>query len=84
MTPTIDPKLAAALRPLAADELQALESSLVENGGARDPIVTWRGFVLDGHNRLDICKRRGLRFETIEARGIDTHEQAVEWIHQNQ
>jgi len=34
----------------------------------RDALVTWQGIVLDGHNRLAICRKHGLTYNTT---GID-------------
>ena len=61
----IDPQFKALIPPLAPEELAGLEASLKAEG-CRDALVTWRGLLLDGHNRLEICKRHKLKFKTTE------------------
>lgn len=39
------------MRPLSADEYASLET-LVRRDGCREPLVVWRGVVIDGHNWL--------------------------------
>ena len=47
-------------RPLTKDEFSSLFDSIKEHG-LRDPIVTNdKGVVLDGHNRLRICRKLGI------------------------
>ena len=85
----IDAALAALIPPLSADELGELEASLVEHGGARDPLIVWdRGeslppILLDGHNRLAICRRLGLPFSAKGLRFGD-RDQAARWMERNQ
>lgn len=50
--PKINPAFRALIPPLFPDELAQLEANIVADG-CRDPLVTWRGQLLDGHNRLD-------------------------------
>jgi len=85
----IDEELAALIPPLAADELRELEASLLEQGGARDPLIVWdRGdgshpVLLDGHNRLAICRRLRLPFTAKGLRFAD-RDQAAKWMERNQ
>jgi hypothetical protein len=51
----IDPEFRALVFPLTEAELTGLEESLLAEG-CRDALVTWRGFLLDGHHRLEICR----------------------------
>jgi hypothetical protein len=83
--PVIDPEFAALLPPLPMDTLTLLERSIARTGGARDPLTTWRGILLDGHQRFAICKRLHLPFKTEEVgRVIETREEAMLWIEENQ
>jgi hypothetical protein len=85
----IDEEFAALIPPLSSDELRELESSLVEHGGARDPLIVWdRGddlspILLDGHNRMAICKRLGLPY-TVNAQRFKSRGEAAEWMERNQ
>jgi hypothetical protein len=86
---TIDDEFASLIPPLAADERKELEASLVEHGGARDPLIVWdRGdavppILLDGHNRVEICWRLGLPY-TVKGIRFESKEQALAWMRRNQ
>lgn len=83
----VDAEFAALIPPLSAEERQQLEENIVENGGARDPLVVWASkgklTILDGHNRYEICTRLGLSFDIEEMRFSD-RSHAEEWIIRNQ
>jgi len=81
---TIDDEFRALIPPLRDDERAQLEANLFAAGRARDPLVTWRGILLDGHNRYEICTRLGLQFEVVEASGVETRDDAKLWIVRNQ
>ncbi len=50
--------------PLAADEKDQLEKSIVAEG-CRDPLVVWNGTIIDGHNRYEICQKHSIPFRVI-------------------
>ncbi len=87
-TPTpelhIDPEFRSLCPPLTSNELMQLEANLVAERGCRDPLVVWSGTLLDGHNRHEICTRRALPFKTVEANGVASRADALEWIVTNQ
>jgi len=62
--PVVDPELRSLIPPLTPDEFSQLERNLMDEG-CRDPLVTWRGTLLDGHNRLTICERHGIPYATL-------------------
>ena len=84
---TIDHIFAGYIPDLSDEELSQLEANLVENGGARDPLVVWRNggkdILLDGHNRYEICTRLALRYE-IDPLEFETRDEAADWIDRNQ
>lgn len=82
MTLTIDPEFRALIPPLTSEERAQLEANLIADG-CRDPLVTWHGAILDGHNRHDICQARGIAFRTVEACCAD-RDAAKVWIIRNQ
>ena len=61
----IDPEFAALIPPLSRDELAQLERSLLEEGCC-DPLLLWRGKLIDGHNRLALCRKHRLPFRMEE------------------
>jgi len=67
---------------LAPEEYALLEKSIVSNG-CRDAILTWNGFIVDGHNRYAICQKHGLHYD-IEEMDFDTEQDALVWIINNQ
>jgi ParB-like chromosome segregation protein Spo0J len=77
-----NPKFQQLIPPLAPEELAQLESNLVADG-CRDPLVTWEGTLLDGHNRLAICERLGIKFDT-RAIKLPDENAAMVWIIHNQ
>lgn len=86
---TVDAEFAATIRPLEADEKRELEAAIVEHGGARDALVVWDvgdgapPILLDGHNRLKICRRLGLPF-ALKALSFATRNEAAAWMRRNQ
>ena len=78
----IDPEFKALIPPLAPEELAQLEANIVADG-CRDPLVTWRGILIDGHNRFAICSKHGLEFQTVE-REFEDQSHVIEWIIRNQ
>ena len=54
MTLTIDPEFAGKIPPLTDEELQQLEENILEDGRVINPLITWNGVIVDGHNRFRI------------------------------
>ncbi len=82
MKPIIDPEFAALIPPLAKEELEQLESNLLAEG-CRDPLIIWRGILIDGHNRFAICERHGLAYATHQV-DLPDRDAALVWIARNQ
>ena len=66
------------IRPAKKKDLAKLERSLVAEG-CKSPISVWKGTIVDGHKRYEICKRRGISFATIEM-PFACRESAIAWI----
>lgn len=78
----IDPEFAKICPPLTQEEYGLLEQSIIAEG-CRDPIVTWNGTIVDGHNRYKICNKHNVRFTTHRASFKDRQE-VKWWIIKNQ
>ena len=80
----IDPELGALAPPLSLEERVQLEENLICEG-CRDALVVWKGqdILLDGHNRYQICRQKGLEFKTIELE-LANRDEAKAWIIRNQ
>lgn len=70
------------IRPLHRQEYLQLEENILKDG-CRDPIITWNGYIVDGHNRYEICQKHGISFNTVEM-GFESKEDAIAWICANQ
>ncbi len=76
----IDPELRDLLPPLTSDEYKQLEKNIVENGFDRNfPIMEWRGFIVDGHNRYNICEKHNIEFISGTL-AYETKEEVMEWM----
>lgn len=51
---TVDPEFQGKIPPLTAEEYKQLEENIVSDGEIYEPIVTWNGVIVDGHNRWKI------------------------------
>ncbi len=68
-----------ALLPAQTQLEKAELEKLILAEGCRDALVTWRGFIADGHNRYDICTRHGKSFDTRELDAASEEEVKI-WI----
>lgn len=76
----IDPELRDLLPPLTSEEYKQLEKNIIENGFDRNfPIMEWQGFIVDGHNRYDICKKHNIE-PIIGTLAYETKEEVMEWM----
>lgn len=78
----INPTFAALIPPLTKDEREGLEQSIRQDG-IRDPIITWRGQIIDGHNRYEIARKLGVSFNVVEREFTD-ESAAKAWMIHNQ
>lgn len=68
--------------PLTADEYSQLEANCIAEG-IRDAILTWNGFIIDGHNRYEIANKHGLKYRTEEKK-FESENDVKEWMILNQ
>lgn len=66
------------IRPLRRQEYLKLEVSL-KNEGCLSPIKVWRGYIVDGHNRYEICHKCEIPFATEEME-FEYKEEVIAWI----
>lgn len=69
--------------PLSSDEVTGLEQSLLREG-CRDPLVTWKNYIIDGHHRYAICQKHNIEFHVIEKNDLETELDAKLWMINNQ
>lgn len=80
----IDPELRDLLPPLQDDELKQLEDNICKNGFDKNfPIMTWHGYIADGHNRYNICKKHNIEFVHGQLEFVNKDE-VIRWILETQ
>jgi 16S rRNA G966 N2-methylase RsmD len=67
---------------LSVEEFKQLEENCLAEG-IRDAIITWHGYIIDGHNRYEIATRHKLKFKT-ESKEFDSQIDAKLWMICNQ
>ncbi len=75
----IDKEFRALIPPLTSGERAQLEENIIAAGRPTDPLALWDEVLLDGHNRFDICTKRGLPFTTTQVR-LSNRVEARAWI----
>jgi DNA modification methylase len=78
----ISKELEVLIPPLTSEEFKQLERNILEEG-IRDPLVTWNGILVDGHNRYRIATEYDIDFETVEKEFADMNA-VKEWMVNNQ
>ena len=67
---------------LSVEEFKQLEENCLAEG-IRDAIITWHGYIIDGHNRYEIATKHQLKYESIE-KSFDSEDDVKEWMIHNQ
>jgi N6-adenosine-specific RNA methylase IME4 len=79
---SINPELKALIPPLTSEEFAQLEANVCQEG-IREPIITWQGTIVDGHNRYELAQMYDLPFKVKEMQ-FSTMEDCKEWMIRNQ
>jgi len=67
---------------LTQEEFKQLEENCLEEG-IREAIITWNGYIIDGHNRYEIANKWNLDFQT-KSKHFKDEEAVKEWMILNQ
>lgn len=78
----INEKFRTLIPPLNKAEYTELEKSLIKEG-CREPLITWNGYLIDGHNRYEICTRLNIKYKVTNM-PFESEEDAISWICSNQ
>lgn len=78
----IDEEFKTLIRPLFKAEYEQLEKNIIKDG-CRDPLTTWNGILIDGHNRYSICQRHNIPFNVVEME-FSCRDEVIAWICANQ
>lgn len=68
--------------PLTSEEFNQLEQNCLAEG-IREAILTWNGFIIDGHNRYEIATKWNLDYQT-KSKHFKDEEDVIEWMILNQ
>lgn len=74
----IDEELRDLLPPLKEEEFNQLEQNIIKEG-CRDAIIVWKGYIVDGHNRYEICTKHNIEFKIITL-AYDTKDEIITWM----
>lgn len=77
----IDPYFKNLFPPLSSQDYEVLEKSLTENGydPGSSPITLWHGYIVDGHNRYEICKKHNIPFPVGYLK-YENRDEVIEWM----
>ena len=75
----VDNEFKNLLPPLTEDEYSQLESDIKKHG-VLSPIIAWNGFIIDGHNRYEICRKNGIDLPEIKALDFSNKSDVMDWI----
>lgn len=73
-----DRAFAALIFPLKREDYLKLKENILTTG-CKNPIITWNGYIVDGHKRYRICMENEIPFET-EQMEFSCREEAIAWI----
>ena len=74
----IDREFKNLTAPISEEEQEILERSLMREG-CLEPIIVWRGVILDGHKRYDFCTYEEIEFE-VQEMDFTSREEAIIWV----
>ena len=80
----IDPEFAGKIPPLTDDEYRQLEENILTDGRVINPLIVWRGVIVDGHNRYRIVQEHPeIPYDIFEKEFSDRFA-VIAWICKNQ
>ena len=80
----VDPEFRDLIPPLTNEEFNQLRDNIIEDCEVREPIVTWNGVILDGHNRWKIIQEHPeINYKTMELM-FGSRNEAKAWMIRNQ
>jgi DNA modification methylase len=75
-------ELESLIPPLSNEEFKQLERNILEEG-IREPLITWNGILIDGHNRYRIAQEHDINYVTVE-KEFENINRVKEWMIHNQ
>jgi len=78
----INNRFKQACPDLSSQEYKDLEALIIKDGKVLQPILTWDGFIVDGHNRHKIATEKNIPFTTEELT-FKSEDDVIIWIKEN-
>jgi len=75
-------ELESLIPPLSNEEFKQLERNILQEG-IREPLITWNGILIDGHNRYRIAQEHDMNYETLEKEFENLNDVKI-WMVNNQ
>lgn len=69
--------------PLTDEAFKSLENDIITRG-VIDPLITWRGYLVDGHHRYQIIQKYNLPYKTKELEGFEKEGDVLLWMIEHQ
>lgn len=78
----INPELRDFIPPLSGEEKKQLEDSLLKYGYKGAPIYIWHNYIVDGHNRYELCRKHNIDYltEDLDLGEYATIIDVMEWM----
>lgn len=78
----INPELRDFIPPLSGEEKKSLEDSLLKYGYKGAAIYIWHDYIVDGHNRYELCRKHNIEYpvEELELGNDATIIDVMEWM----
>ena len=87
MTIKADPQFQNAIPPLTEEEYSQLRDNILADGEVYEPIITWNGTIIDGHNRWRIIQEHwDVLKDKYHTREMDFSDRwaAFDWMYRKQ
>ena len=81
---SVDPEFESKIPPLREEELKQLEENILADGVVINPLIVWKGIIVDGHNRYRILQQHPEIQFTIYEKEVPDRYAVIAWICKNQ
>lgn len=80
----VNPEFRDKIPPLTEDEFKQLRENILSDGEVYEPIVTWNGTIIDGHNRWKVVQEHPEIPYRIKEMDFADKWEAFEWMYRKQ
>lgn len=80
----IDPEFQSKIPPLTEEEYELLEENILRDGEILNPLIVWKGYIVDGHNRFRILQEHPEIKYAVYEKDFPDRYAVISWICRNQ